>query len=31
MAVLLVWGADKKNTALWLQGLRDRLLPLDAQ
>jgi uncharacterized membrane protein YphA (DoxX/SURF4 family) len=31
MAVLLVWGAGQKNTALWLQGLRDRLLPLDPQ
>jgi hypothetical protein len=31
MAVLLVWGAGRKNTALWLRGLRDRLLPLDSQ
>lgn len=28
MAVLLVWGAGAKDQALWLDGLRDRLLPV---
>ncbi|ABG05362.1 hypothetical protein Rxyl_2435 [Rubrobacter xylanophilus DSM 9941] len=28
MAVLLVWGAGPKNEALWLEGLRGRLVPV---
>jgi len=28
MAVLLVWGAVPKNEALWLEGLRGRLVPV---
>jgi hypothetical protein len=31
MAVLLVWGAGVKDQALWMQGLRDRLLPIPAE
>jgi len=28
MAVLLVWGASRKDTSLWITGLRDRFLPI---
>lgn len=28
MAVLLVWGSGPKNEALWLEGLRERLVPV---
>jgi len=28
MAVLLVWGASRKDTSLWITGLRDRFLPV---
>ncbi len=28
MAVLLVWGTGPKNRSLWIEGLRERLLPL---
>lgn len=31
MAVLLVWGAGVKDQALWVQGLRDRLLPVPVE
>ncbi|MGB3684165.1 MAG: hypothetical protein WA990_16930 [Rubrobacteraceae bacterium] len=30
MAVLLVWGSSSKDASLFLQGLRDRLVPIPA-